>query len=112
MLQKGVSLRERTYEPESFKTSSTTELVSLLSRLDPAALGWIAAMSPDRPIPWISLRQTGAGQQLPEQQAKAKRCSEGVLLTMTPFVCVLHLLALSASGDVNKFLNILQEYVE
>lgn len=49
------------YEPESFKMSNATELVNLLSRLDPAALGWIAAMSPDRPIPWINLQNTDGG---------------------------------------------------
>lgn len=48
---------ESASRPESFRTSSTTALVSLLSRLDPAALGWTAAMSPDRPMPWISLRE-------------------------------------------------------
>lgn len=50
-----VSVQICRHQPESFKTSSTTELVSLLSRLDPAALGWMAAMSPERPMPWISL---------------------------------------------------------
>lgn len=31
-----------------------------MSKLDPAALGWTAAMSPERPMPWISLRKTDA----------------------------------------------------
>lgn len=53
-----LSARTRLNRPDSFRTSRTTELVSLLSRLDPAALGWTAAMSPERPMPWISLRRT------------------------------------------------------
>lgn len=53
-----LSLNYKIYVPESFKMSNTTELVSLLSRLDPAALGCTAAMSPDRPMPWINLHKT------------------------------------------------------
>lgn len=33
------SVTDKIYTPASFKTSRTTEFVSLLSRLDPAALG-------------------------------------------------------------------------
>lgn len=43
--------------PASFITSKTTELVSLFKRLEPAAFGWTAEMSPDRPIPWINLER-------------------------------------------------------
>ena len=37
--------------PEILITSSSMELVSLLIRLEPAALGWTWVRSPDRPIP-------------------------------------------------------------
>lgn len=43
--------------PASFIISRTTELVSLFRRLDPAALGWTAEISPDLPIPWINLNK-------------------------------------------------------
>ena len=38
--------------PEIFSTSRSMELVSLLTRLDPAALGWTSVRSPDLPTPW------------------------------------------------------------
>lgn len=35
--------------------SNTIELVSFISKDEPAALGCTAAMSPDLPIPWLNL---------------------------------------------------------
>ena len=43
------------HTPAIFNESSTSLLVILLSRLEPAALGCTAVISPDRPIPCANL---------------------------------------------------------
>ena len=43
------------HAPAIFNESSTSLLVILLSRLEPAALGCTAVISPDRPIPCANL---------------------------------------------------------
>lgn len=72
-------------KPESFRMSSTMELVSWLSRLDPAALGWMAAMSPDLPMPWISLPANA-----PRYQATAQTGLGGFQKPREPVIASCH----------------------
>lgn len=67
--------------------SSTTELVSWLSRLDPAALGWTAAMSPDLPMPWISLPAIA---NVPRHQAASRNWTRRISETHKPVVAPRH----------------------
>ena len=45
----------KNYSPEILMASRARLLASVISRLEPAALGWTAVMSPDRPMPCASL---------------------------------------------------------
>ena len=62
------------HTPAIFNESSTSLLVILLSRLEPAALGCTAVISPDRPIPCAYLsknateKSTECGQKYTEPQ--------------------------------------------
>ena len=62
------------HAPAIFNESSTSLLVILLSRLEPAALGCTAVISPDRPIPCANLsnnateKSTEQGQKYTEPQ--------------------------------------------
>jgi hypothetical protein len=48
------------YIPANFMMSRTKELVILFKRLEPAAFGCTAEISPDRPIPWMNLSKKWA----------------------------------------------------
>lgn len=48
-------LRQQQNLPAILIASKAIQLVSFINRDEPAALGCTAAMSPDLPIPWVSL---------------------------------------------------------